>query len=67
MMVQGCINFGRITSGNNIDSKLEERRGWFTIVHVIATKKVTSILRLGKKKSFIGLKNLEAKEIVKNT
>jgi hypothetical protein len=29
-----------------------------------ATKKVTSILRLGKKNSFIGLQNLEMKEIV---
>jgi hypothetical protein len=37
---------------------------WFTIIHVKAMKKVTSILRLGKKNSFIGLQNLEAKEIV---
>ena len=63
-MVQGGINFGRSTGSNNIDSKMEGRRGWFTIIHVKATKKVTSILRLGKKNSFIGLKNLEAKEIV---
>jgi hypothetical protein len=32
--------------------------------HVKVMKKVTSILRLGKKNSFLGLQNLEAKEIV---
>jgi hypothetical protein len=42
-------------------------KGWFTIFHVEATKKVTSILRLGKKNSFIGLQNLEAKEIVQKS
>jgi hypothetical protein len=47
-------------SGSKLDSILEGRRGWFTIIHVKATKKVTSILRLGKK----NLQNLEAKEIV---
>jgi hypothetical protein len=66
-MVQGGINFRISTSGNKLDSRMEGRRGWFTIIHVKATKKVTNILRLGKKNSFIGLKNLEAKEIVKKT
>jgi hypothetical protein len=66
-MVQSAINFGRSTSGIKIDSILERRRGWFTIFHVEATKKVTSILRLGKKNSFIGLENLEAKEIVQKS
>jgi hypothetical protein len=63
-MVQSGINFGRSTDGSKIDSRLEGRRVWFTIFHVEATKKVTSILRLGQKNSFIGLQNLEAKEIV---
>ena len=63
-MVQGGIKFRRIIGGSKLDSRLEGRRGWFTIFHVEVTKKVTSILRLGKKNSFIGLKNLEAKEIV---
>ena len=66
-MVQGGINFGRSTGGSKINSRLEGRRGWFTIIHVKATKKVTSILRLGKKDSLIGLQNLEAKEVVKKT
>jgi hypothetical protein len=66
-MVQGGINFGRSTGGNKLDSRLEGRRGWFTIFHVKAMKKVTSILRLGKKNSFIGLQNLEAKEIVQKS
>jgi hypothetical protein len=57
-------NFRRSTGGSKLDSILEGRMGWFTIFHVKATKKVTSILRLGKKNSFIGLKNLEAKEMV---
>ena len=52
---------------SKLDSRLEGRRGWFTIVHVKAMKKVTSILRMGKKNSFIGLQNLEAKEIVKKS
>jgi hypothetical protein len=63
-MVQSGINFGRSTGGNKFDSRLEGRRGWFRIFHVKAMKKVTSILRLGKKNSFLGLQNLEAKEIV---
>ena len=42
----------------------EGRRGWFTIFHVKATKKVTSILRLRKKVSFFGLKDLETKKIM---
>ena len=37
------------------DSRLERRRGWFTIFHVETTKKVASILKLGKKDSFFGL------------
>ena len=64
MTVQGGINFDRSTGGSKIDSRLEGRRDWCTIVHVKATKKVTNILRLGKKKSFLGLKKLEAQEIV---
>jgi hypothetical protein len=63
-MVQVGINFRRSTGGSNIESRLEGRRGCFTIIHVKVMKKVTSILILGKKNSFIGLKNLEAKEIV---
>jgi hypothetical protein len=63
-MIQGGVNFRRSTGGRKIDSRLEGRRGWFTIIHVKVMKKVTSILRLGKKNSFIGLQNLEAKEIV---
>jgi hypothetical protein len=43
---------------------LEERRGWFRIINVKATKKVASILRLGKKDSFLDLEYLEAKEIM---
>ena len=66
-MIQGGINFRRSIGGNKIDSRLEGRRGWFTIFHVKATKKVTSILTLGKENSFLGLKNLEAKKIVKIT
>jgi hypothetical protein len=54
----------RSIGGRKLDSRLEGRRHWFTIIHVKATKKVTIILRLGKKNSFIGLQNLEAKEIV---
>jgi hypothetical protein len=46
---------------------LEGRRGWFTIFHVEEKKKVTSILRQGNKNSFLGLKNLEAKEIVQKS
>jgi hypothetical protein len=60
----GWHQLRRSTCGIKLDSRLEGRRGWFTIVHVKETKKVTSILRLGKKNSFIGLQNLEAKEIV---
>jgi hypothetical protein len=66
-MTQGGINFMRSTGGRKIDSRLEGRRGCFTIVHVKSTKKVTSILTLEKKNSFIGLHNLEAKEIVQKT
>ena len=48
--IQGGIYFMGSTSGRNFDSRLEGRRGWFTIFHVKGTKKVTSILRLGKKR-----------------
>jgi hypothetical protein len=58
---------GEVQVAVNLDSRLEGRRGWFTIIHVKAMKKVTSILRLGKKNSFIGLQNLEAKEIVQKS
>ena len=64
-MVHRGINFRRSTGGRKLESRMEGRRGWFTVIHVKATKKVTSILRLGKKNSFIGLQNLEDKEIVK--
>jgi hypothetical protein len=66
-MVQGGINFGRITGGSKLESILEGRSGWFTIIHVKVRKKVTRLLRLGNKNSFIGLQNLEAKEIVQKT
>ena len=66
-MIQGGINFGRSTGGKKLDSRLEGRRGWFTIFHVEATKKVANILIMGKKNSFIGLQNLEAKEIMQMT
>jgi hypothetical protein len=54
-MVQGGINSGRSRSGNKFDFVLEERRGWFRIINVKETKKVASILRLGKKDSFLDL------------
>jgi hypothetical protein len=63
-MVQSGIYFGCSTGGNKFDSKLEGRRGWFTIFHVKVVKKVTCILRLGKGNSFLGLQYLEAKEIM---
>ena len=66
-MVQGGNNFGRSTGGSNLDFRMEGRRGWFTIFHVKVMKKVTSILRLGKKNSFLGLQYLEAKEIMQIT
>jgi hypothetical protein len=53
------------TSGSKFNSRLERRRVWFRIFHVKVVKKVTSILRLGKKNYFLGLQNLEAKEIMK--
>ena len=64
MTIQGVIYFRRSTSGRKFDSKLEGRRGWFTIFHVEVTKKVTSILRLGKKDSLFGLQDLETKKIM---
>jgi expansin (peptidoglycan-binding protein) len=64
-MIQSDINFERSIGGNKLDSILEGRRGWFAIFQVEETKKVTILLRLVKKNSFIGLKNMEAKEIVK--
>ena len=65
MMIQGGIYFRGSTSGKKFDCKLEGRRGWFRIFHVEVTKKVTRILRLGKKDSFIGLQDLETKKIMK--
>ena len=59
-----CIYFRGSTSGRKFDSKLEGRRGWLTIFHVEAMKKVTSILRLGKKYSFFGLQDLLTKKIM---
>ena len=50
LTIQGGIYFRGSTCGRKFDSRLEGRRGWFTIFHVEATKKVTSILRLGKNK-----------------
>jgi hypothetical protein len=67
LTVQSGINFERSTGGSKLDSRLKGRRGWFIIFHVETTKKVTCILRMGKKNSFIGLQNLEAKEIVKKS
>ena len=52
------------TSGRKFDSRLEGIRDRFTIFHVKAMKKVTSILRLGKKDSFFGLQDLETKKIM---
>jgi hypothetical protein len=66
-MVQCGINFWISTGGSKLDSRMEGRSGWFTIIHVKAMKKVTDILRLGKKNSFISLQNLEAKEVVQKT
>jgi hypothetical protein len=66
-MVQGGINFGRSIGGSKLDSRLDGRRSWFKIIHVKAMKKVTKILRLRKKNSFIGLQNFEAKEIVQKS
>ena len=34
MTIQGGIYFRGSTSGRNFDSRLEGRRGWFTIFHV---------------------------------
>jgi hypothetical protein len=63
-MVQSGINFRSSTSGNKFDSRLEGRRGWFRIIHVKAVKKVTRVLRQGKKNSFLDLQYLEVKEIM---
>ena len=52
------------TRGRKFDSRLEGRRGCFTIFHVKVMKKVTSILILGKKDSFFGLQDLETKKIM---
>ena len=65
-MIQGGIYFRGNTSGIKFDSRLEGRRGSFTIFHVEATKKVTSILILGKKYSFFGLQYFETKKIMKS-
>jgi hypothetical protein len=66
-MVESGINFRRSKGGNKLESRLEGRRGWFTIFHLKAMKKVTNILRMGNKISFLYLQNLEAKEIVKKS
>ena len=63
-MIQGGIYFRGSTSGIKFDSRLEGRRGWFTVFHVEVTKKVTSILGLGNKYSFFGLQDLETKKIM---
>ena len=52
------------TSGRKFKSRLEGRRGWFTIFHVEVMKKVTSILRLGKKDYFFVLQDLETTKIM---
>ena len=64
LMIQGGIYFRGSTSGRKFDSRLEGRRGWFTIFHVEVTNKVTSILILGKKDSFFGFQDLETKKIM---
>ena len=59
MTIQGGIYFRERTSGRNFDSRMEGRRGWFTVFHVEAMKKkVIRIIRLGKKDSFFGLPDL---------
>ena len=63
-MIQGGIYFRGSTGGRKFDSILEGRRGWFTIFHVESTKKVTIILRLGRKYFFFGLQDLETKKIM---
>jgi hypothetical protein len=63
-MVQIGINFERSTCSGKFEYGLEGRRAWFIIFHVKMTKKVTSLSILRMKKSFLGLQNLEAKEIV---
>ena len=63
-MIQGGIYFRGSTSGIKFDSRPVGRRVWFTIFHVETTKKVTSILRLGKKDSLFGLQDLETKKIM---
>ena len=44
------------------DSRLEGRRGWFTIFHVKAMKKVKNILGKRNKYSIFGLEDLETKK-----
>jgi hypothetical protein len=63
-MVQSGINFGRNTGGSKFDTIMEGRRGRFRVFYMKEMKKVTRRLRLGKKNSFLGLQNLEAKKIV---
>jgi hypothetical protein len=64
MTIKSGINFGSSIGGSTFDSRPEQRRGWFRIIHVKSTKKVLSILILGKKNAFLGLLYLEAKEIM---
>jgi hypothetical protein len=66
-MVQSGIRFGRSIGGSKFNSRMEGRRGWFTIFHVKSMKNVTSIPRLGKTNSLLGLKKLEAMETVQKT
>ena len=44
--------------------QIRREKGLVYNIHVEVTKKVTSILRLGKKDSFFGLQDLEAKKIM---
>jgi hypothetical protein len=67
MMIQSGINFRISTGGNKLESRMKGRRDGLQSFHVKVMKKVTQILRLGKKNSFICLQNLEAKEIVQKT
>ena len=64
MTIQSNIYFGRSACERKIDSKLKGRRGWFTIFHVKATKKVTCILGLRKGNSFLRLQGSETKKIM---
>jgi hypothetical protein len=66
-MVQSDIYVECGTNGNNFESKLKGRWGWFTIFHVKETKKVTCILQLRKGNSFLGLQDLEDNKIIQTS